>query len=261
MDKQDFLQRLTDEYCSLQEVTAVGIGGSSSGNLTDSLSDIDYYLFVEQAPDLNWRKKLVQRMADKYEVGEQYFGDGDEYFAKDINTELDVMFFSRSWFEDNIRSVWQKFQASNGYTTCFAYTMSKLLTLRDDKGWIREMKEILATSYPAELQENIIRRNISLICDKPFSSYYDQIKVALERNDHVSINHRSAALLASYFDVLFARNQLLHPGEKRLIQFAENNCKILPEDFAEDVKNFCICSYGEKLSTARKMIEALKKIL
>jgi hypothetical protein len=29
----------------------------------------------------------------------------------------------------------------------------------------------------------------------------------------VSLNHRTAALLASYFDVLFALNRVHHPGD------------------------------------------------
>ena len=50
-----------------------------------------------------------------------------------------------------------------------------------------------------------------------------------------SICHRKAAFLESYFDVLFAANRLLHPGEKRLIAFAVANCKVLPKDFEKDI--------------------------
>ncbi len=261
MDKNEFVQQLTDEYCSLPEVIAAGIGGSSATKLGDNTSDIDYYLFVEQTPALEFRNQLVQRLSDRYEVGEHYFGDGDEYWATDIQTELDVMFFNRGWFEDNIRGVWQRYQAANGYTTCFAYTMQKLVTLRDEHGWIKEMKEILATSYPEQLRANIIKQNMMLICDKPFSSYYDQIKVAIGRKDYNSVNHRVAALLASYFDVLFARNSLLHPGEKRLVQFALEHCAVLPTNFAQDINDLCEVPSAEKLAVADRVITSLRAIL
>ena len=41
--------------------------------------------------------------------------------------------------------------------------------------------------------------------------------------------------LASYFDVLFAANRVLHPGEKRLTDFAQRECGILPLGFPADV--------------------------
>ncbi len=51
----------------------------------------------------------------------------------------------------------------------------------------------------------------------------------------MSVNHRLAGLLASYFDVLFAVNRVPHPGEKRLVEAATAICPRLPEDMAADV--------------------------
>jgi hypothetical protein len=61
------------------------------------------------------------------------------------------------------------------------------------------------------------------------------VEKAVRRADLVSVNHRVAGLLASYFDILFACNRVLHPGEKRLIEQAARMCPSLPENMAADV--------------------------
>jgi hypothetical protein len=51
----------------------------------------------------------------------------------------------------------------------------------------------------------------------------------------VSVNHRLAPWLASYFDILFALNRALHPGEKRLALYVEEECLCKPEHWKEDL--------------------------
>ena len=79
------------------------------------------------------------------------------------------------------------------------------------------------------MQSAIIARNHPIL-RQSLSSYLAQIERAVRRGDSVSIQHRVAALLASYFDVLFAVNELPHPGEKRLLQFAATRCAKTPLD-------------------------------
>ena len=87
------------------------------------------------------------------------------------------------------------------------------------------------------------------------TSYYKQIELAVKRNDIVSQNHRVAALLASYFDILFAFNEQTHPGEKKLIQYAQKFCKDLPKDFEQDI------SAVIKLVGSSQILPALTKLL
>ena len=79
-------------------------------------------------------------------------------------------------------------------------------------------------------QVEAIARNYNLLC-ATISAYSNQIEKACKRNDRVSIIHRTTAFLESYFDIIFARNSLTHPGEKRLIELCKQRCAILPSNF------------------------------
>ena len=100
-----------------------------------------------------------------------------------------------------------------------------------------------------------------LLCDKPFASYYDQIEKAVKRKDYTSINHRISAFLASYFDIIFAKNELLHPGEKRLTEYAKANCKILPDDFEKNINLLLERPNKDTIKHLDKIIFNLRKIL
>ena len=104
----------------------------------------------------------------------------------------------------------------------------------------------------------IIKRNIMLMKDKPFSSYYEQIEKAINRKDINSINHRISAFVASYFDIIFALNKQLHPGEKRLIQFALNNFKILPNDFENNLSELFTQPNDKTLNILNTIVDEIK---
>ena len=66
-------------------------------------------------------------------------------------------------------------------------------------------------------------------------SYDVQISKAISRNDRVNLISRCNAFMESYFDIIFAMNKIKHPGEKRLVEFALNNCLKLPDDFKKNI--------------------------
>ncbi|PPS45699.1 hypothetical protein [Chroococcidiopsis sp. TS-821] len=86
--------------------------------------------------------------------------------------------------------------------------------------------------YKTKLRNYTLRRAIvaknSPILRQHISAYMHQIESAISPSDFVSINHRIAALVASYFDIIFAVNYQPHPKEKRLVQFGKSLCKKLP---------------------------------
>ena len=141
------------------------------------------------------------------------------------------------------------------------YTLKNFSIVYDKNNWLQNLQKIIDTSYPRTLRENIIKRNLMLMKDKPFASYYEQIEKAISRNDINSINHRISAFVASYFDIIFALNEQLHPGEKRLIQFVENNCKILPKNFEENLVKLFKQPNTETLQTLEDIVEEIKVLI
>ena len=259
MDKN--LKEILDKYKEFPQVNAIALGGSVCAKTNDKTSDIDVYVFAEKEIPVSERLNLVEQVSSKKEVGGEYFGSGDEYYVDKINKQLDVMFWNINWFESTVDNVWIKYYPSNGYTTCFLYTLNNFEIIYDKDNWLKNLQDKIKTDYPKELQKNIIKRNMMLLKEKPFASYYEQIEKALNRNDKVSVNHRISAFLASYFDIIFAVNALLHPGEKRLIKYAKANCKILPEKFEENIEKLLLQPNENTLCILNEIYDNLLKIV
>ena len=248
-------------YKNFPHVKAIAIGGSSSAKTSDLISDVDIYVFTTGEIPVSERRNIVEKISDKYEVGGEYFGSGDEFFVNNLNVQFDVMFWNVSWFESSVENAWVKHYVTNGYTTAFLYTLKNFEIIYDPSNWLQSLKEKVNTVYPNELQKNIIKRNIMLLKDKPFASYYEQVAKAIKRNDIVSVNHRISTFLASYFDIIFAVNKLLHPGEKRLVKYALANCQTLPKDFEANIEKLLRQPNLDILKILDLMTENLKEIL
>ena len=218
------MDELIKKFSMLDDVSGIAVGGSYAAKTSDINSDIDIYIFVKKDIPLEFRYNFIKNISSKYETGCEYFGRGDEFYYDKIKKQIDLMYFNINWFTSIVNDVWIKHIPSNGYTTAFLYTLKNLEIKYDETGYIKELKTLISSAYPENLKNNIIKRNLMLLCDKPFASYYDQIEKAVKRKDYTSINHRISAFLASYFDIIFAKNELLHPGEKRLTEYAKIFC-------------------------------------
>ena len=252
---------IINEFEQFEQVYAIAVGGSSRANTSDSKSDIDIYIFTDKEILVTEREKIIKKYSSKYEAGGEYFGSGDEFFVDSMNKQLDVMYWDKNWIENIIDNVWIKCYPSNGYSTCFLFTIKNCEIMYDKSGWLAGLKNKLDTQYPQKLKHNIIKRNMMLLKDKPFASYYEQIEKALQRNDSNSVNHRIAAFLASYFDIIFALNELLHPGEKKLVKYATEHCKILPEDFTVNIDKLLTQPNPYTLDILNDMVFKLKKCI
>ena len=252
---------ILNKFIEIPEVQAIAIGGSNTAKTSDNISDIDIYVFSKNGVSLNKREEIIKKVSSKYEIGEEYFGSGDEFLYDKENIVMDMMYWDMNWFKNIVENVWIKHYPSNGYTTCFLYTLKNFKIIYDPNNWLTNLQTKIKTEYPQELQNNIIKRNMMLMKSKPFASYYEQIEKGIKRNDINSVNHRISAFIASYFDVIFALNKLLHPGEKRLVQYCKNNCSILPENFEENLNNLFNASNQNVLNILDEIIKSLKDVL
>jgi hypothetical protein len=230
MDSTDLAKKVSEQFKPIACVEAIAVGGSRTSSLIDAQSDIDLYIYTNKEIPVEKREEIVNKLgASKANMNLTYWDTGDEWFDQETGLEVDVMYWSPTWIEEQLDRVLVRHQASMGYTTCFWRTVKNSKILFDRNDWFYKLQEKSNQPYPLELKRAIIAKNHPVLRNV-IPAYTHQIKKALERNDLVSINHRLAALFASYFDVLFAINEVLHPGEKKILKFVNEECTLIPEN-------------------------------
>ena len=130
----------------------------------------------------------------------------------------------------------------------------------DKNGKLGALQEKYRIPYPEKLKENIISNNLKLLGGM-LPSFDLQIKKAENRGDLVSVNHRVTEFLASYFDILFALNEMTHPGEKRMQSICSKECKILPDNFDENLNRLFAGMFRENISPViGDMVREIRKV-
>jgi len=233
---QDLTANIVAEFQQIKAVEAIGLGGSLATDTNDRLSDIDLYCLSDKIIPLELRCNIIQKFNPlKLNLNLSFWDPGDDWVDGKTGIEVDMIYWQKSWIEGQINRVLTLYRANIGYSTSFWFTMKNMKVLFDRNGWLKNLQDKCHRPYPAELKKAIIAKNHPLLRDV-IPSYYAQIKKAVERDDLVSVNHRITAFLASYFDVLFAINELPNPGEKRVFTNALKNCKKLPTDFKKNIE-------------------------
>ncbi len=227
-------QQVATRYAELPMVEAVAMAGSLLSGFGSSESDIDIYVYCHTHLPGSERQRIAREQSTHAEQID-FWGPGDEWVDKLTGITVDVIYFEVGWIEEQLNRVLVRHEAWIGYTTCFWHTVKISRILFDRQGWFARMKAAAAQPYPDPLRQAIVQLNYPLL-RQIIPSYATQIEHAVKRQDWVSVNHRLTALLASYFDIIFAVNRLPHPGEKRLLDFAERDCSSLPAHCREQVE-------------------------
>jgi hypothetical protein len=256
-------QAIAAHYSALPQVVAVVLAGSQTTQAADDVSDYDIYVYATEAVLLEERRAIAKHFAQQVEINNQFWEPSDEWIDTNTGCGVDIMYRSPQWIEVQLERVLVDYQASVGYSTCFWWNVLTSVTLYDADGWFQKLQRKVNHPYPEPLKKAIIAKNYPILRGNIFS-YTHQIESALRREDLVSINHRTAALLASYFDIIFAVNAVPHPGEKRLLKKTKQLCPKLPKDMEQHIHgliNSMSLGYQDILHHVDTLIEQLNELL
>ena len=250
-------QNLFKELAQLEQVEALALGGSRAGQHFDQDSDYDVYVYLSAPLAPAIRQEILSKYCSYMEIGNQFWELEDDCVLNN-GIEIELIYRSLDDFDQDLRTAVLEHQAQNSYTTCMWYNLLNSKIIYDQDGHYTALQKKYNLPYPAELKKNIINKQF-LLLDQAMPAFSRQIKKALKRQDLLSINHRSSEFFASYFDLLFAFNEQLHPGEKRMLQFAKNNCSHLPQNFENDIQDYFQNLY--QLDHQQKTVLTLEHLL
>lgn len=226
---------LVNEFSRLEQVEGILLAGSHATKTNDKESDYDIYIYATSEIALEVRKEITSKFCGYMELNNTFWEKEDDGVLAKSNIQIEIIYRELDWINGLLNRTLIKCEADIGYTTCFWSNFINSVILYDKKDELNKLQKQYRINYPKQLKENIIKKNYPLL-KKQMPAYYNQIEKALKREDFISINHRIAAFFASYFDIIFAINEVPHPGEKKLLKIIkENNLKI-PKDMYKNVQ-------------------------
>lgn len=211
----DLAHQLFAQLQELPQVEAIALGGSRASGLHDARSDYDVYLYCTAPIDEEARRALLARYCTVMEIGNHYWEYEDNCTFRD-GVDLDLLRRDLDGFAADVRRVVEGHEASLGYTTCMWHNLRTCKVVFDRHSRLEALQRRFDVPYPDALRDAIIHANMPLL-HGALPAYDAQIHKAASRGDLVSVNHRVAAFLASYFDVLFAINGMTRLSGHKVI--------------------------------------------
>ena len=250
------IQSIVAKFSPRPEVKAIALGGSRRSGFADAESDFDIYVFVDYEIALPIRRELAVRFDPTPEINNTWWGPGDEWADQTSGTAVDLVYFESAPFLHQLRGVIERHQPSRGYSTSFWFTVAHANPLFDRHGWFAEAQRLAASPYPEQLRRAIVRFNHPLLRSTR-SCYRHQIELACNRIDPVGVQNRTSEMLVSVFDIVFAINRTLHPGEKRQLAHVASLGTAVPSDFDKLVRTLIRSTADPDPITVIKNVDAL----
>lgn len=255
-------EKLFSQLSTLPQVEAIALGGSRAGTHFDESSDYDIYLYCTAPISEEVRREILSKHCSYVEYG-NCFWELEDNGTLNSGIDFDLLFRNLDDFVSGVSAVVEQFRPCNAYTTCMWHNLITCKIIYDRTGRLSAAKERFTVPYPEQLRQNIISQGWRLL-NSSMPAYRLQIEKAAKREDLNSVNHRVAAFLETYFDVLFALNRQTHPGEKRLMSLCRESCPLLPERFEENLNSLLSHMFTDAAALCNdldRICTALSKIL
>jgi hypothetical protein len=231
------IEALAASVATVPSIEALVLAGSMTSGLADEGSDYDLYAYTREAVPIECRARWLKARAIRLELHNTFWEWSDEWIEPD-GTAFDLMYRSCDTIEADVEARLGRGEAAVGYSTCLCHSVLQATPVFDRRGWFRALQDrVRSTPYPDRLVEGILKKNLPVL-GANIHSYEQQIRSAFRRRDRVSLNHRTAAWLASYLDILFAANRRFNPGEKRLLVHVQTLAAV-PEGVVADAEGAC----------------------
>ena len=251
---------LFNELATIDEIEAIALGGSRATGKFDMKSDYDVYIYATGKIEESVRKNILSKYCKYMEIGNTFWELEDDVTLSD-GIDMDIIYRNLNDFDNMLNSIVLEHNAWNCYTTCMWHNLKTCQIVVDKTGNLTNLQKKYNIDYPKELKNNIIKNGLNLL-NGMLPSFDKQIVKAIERNDLVSVNHRVTEFLATYFDIIFALNEMTHPGEKRMQSICSAECSILPSNFDSNLNDLFSNMFTTKVgSIINDIVEELKKVI
>lgn len=211
---EEMIEKLSEQ----KEVLAITLGGSRARNMHDIHSDYDVYVYTSVQINEEARRHILDSYVKYMEYSNAFWELEDDGELKD-GTEIEFIYRIAEEFEEMLSNIYFKKQVGHGFTTCFLDNLLHSKTLYEKDAYITNLQNQYRPLMNKELVQAIVTYNYPIIMER-IPALYKQVEKAVKRNDLHSINHRLTEYFSIFYDILFAINNVTHPGEKRMLEYA-----------------------------------------
>ncbi|MDE6021362.1 MAG: nucleotidyltransferase domain-containing protein, partial [Ruminococcus sp.] len=141
------INNIFKELTELDQVEAIALGGSRSGDNYDDKSDYDVYVYITAPISKEVRKKILNKYCSYMEIGNHYW-EYEDNCVLNKRIDIDIIYRNLDDFCESVSDVVEKYKAHNGYTTCMWHNLLNSKIIYDNNKRLEQAKKRFSVPYP-----------------------------------------------------------------------------------------------------------------